>query len=80
MLAIVSSLFLLPTKSPITNFSAGAGQATVNRLLHLPELKERANQAGASAFVDPDLVRGTLIEGFSRLDDLDSAWERSVYV
>jgi hypothetical protein len=43
-------------------------------------LKERANQAGATMFVDPDLVRGTLIEGFSRLDDLDSAWERSVYV
>jgi hypothetical protein len=42
--------------------------------------KERANQAGATVFVDPDLVRGTLIEGFSRLDDLDSAWERSVYV
>jgi hypothetical protein len=42
--------------------------------------KERSNQAGATVFVDPDLVRGTLIEGFSRLDDLDSAWERSVYV
>jgi hypothetical protein len=42
--------------------------------------KERANQAGTTVFVDPDLVRGTLIEGFSRLDDLDSAWERSVYV
>lgn len=42
--------------------------------------KERANQSGATVFVDPDLVRGTLIEGFSRLDDLDSAWERSVYV
>lgn len=42
--------------------------------------KERADQAGATVFVDPDLVRGTLIEGFSRLDDLDSAWERSVYV
>jgi hypothetical protein len=42
--------------------------------------KERAHQAGATVFVDPDLVSGTLIEGFSRLDDLDSAWERSVYV
>ncbi|HVA54100.1 MAG TPA: Fic family protein, partial [Acidimicrobiales bacterium] len=42
--------------------------------------KERANQAGATVFVEPDLVRGTLIEGFCRLDDLDSAWERSVYV
>ena len=42
--------------------------------------KERANQAGATVFVDPDLVRGTLIEGFSRLDELDSAWERSLYV
>ena len=42
--------------------------------------KERASQAGATVFVDPDLVRGTLIEGFSRLDHLDSAWERSVYV
>jgi len=44
------------------------------------QFKERANQAGDTMFVDPDLVRGTLIEGFSRLDDLDSAWERSVYV
>ena len=42
--------------------------------------KERANQAGNTLFVSPDLITGTLIEGFRRLDSLDSAWERSVYV
>ena len=55
---------------------AGLGGRTDKR----PGLfKERANQAGNTLFVAPDLVTGTLIEGFRRLDRLDSAWERSVY-
>lgn len=41
-------------------------------------LKDLANQAGATRFVDPALVEGTLAEGFQRLADLDTAWERSV--
>jgi len=45
---------------------------------HPGEFKERANQAGSTVFVDPDLVEGTLIEGFGRLSDLDTPWERSV--
>jgi len=42
------------------------------------ELKELANQAGGTLFVDPALVEGTLTEGYQRLVDLDTAWERSV--
>jgi hypothetical protein len=42
--------------------------------------KELPNRAGSTLFVHPDLVRGTLLEGFARLDELDSAWERAVYV
>ena len=45
---------------------------------HPGELKTRANQAGATQFVDPALVEGTLIEGYRRLADLDTPWERSV--
>ena len=44
------------------------------------ELKELANQAGGTLFVDPSLVEGTLTEGYQRLVDLDTAWERSVMV
>ena len=43
------------------------------------ELKTRANQAGATQFVDPALVEGTLVEGYRRLADLDTPWERSVF-
>jgi hypothetical protein len=43
------------------------------------ELKSVANKAGNTVFVAPGLVRGTLIEGFARLADLDTAWERSVF-
>ena len=43
------------------------------------ELKTMANQAGATQFVDPALVEGTLIEGYRRLADLDTPWERSVF-
>lgn len=38
------------------------------------------NQAGNTLFVDPALVEGTLREGFLRLAQLDSAWERAVFV
>jgi hypothetical protein len=42
--------------------------------------KMRANQAGGTVFVAPDLVIGTLGEGFARLGELDTAWERAVYM
>jgi Fic/DOC family len=42
--------------------------------------KLRANQAGSTLFVEPDLVFGTLVEGFRRVAELDTAWERAVYV
>ncbi len=47
---------------------------------HPGELKTRANQAGATQFVDPALVEGTLVEAYRRLVDLDTPWERSVLV
>jgi fido (protein-threonine AMPylation protein) len=37
------------------------------------------NQAGMTLFVDPALVDGTLREGWRRLAELDTAWERAVY-
>ncbi|MGH9076024.1 MAG: Fic family protein [Acidimicrobiales bacterium] len=43
------------------------------------QFKDLANQAGATQFVDPGLVEGTLSQGFARLAELDTAWERSVY-
>jgi hypothetical protein len=43
------------------------------------KFKEIANQAGSTLFVAPDLVNGTLREGFARLDNLDSGFERAVY-
>ncbi len=43
------------------------------------QFKLVANQAGASLFVLPELVTGTLTEGFSRFAELDTAWERAVY-
>jgi hypothetical protein len=47
---------------------------------HPGEFKTLVNQVGATLFVSPELVRGTLVEGFARLGDLDTAWERSVCV
>ncbi len=41
--------------------------------------KALPNQAGVTLFVDPGLVDGTLREGWHRLAELDTAWERSVY-
>ncbi len=34
------------------------------------EWKDKANQAGSTVFVHPDLVRGTLLEGFDRMTGL----------
>jgi Fic/DOC family len=44
------------------------------------QLKERGNQAGATVFVRPELVVGTLNEGWRRLNDLPSPFHRAVYV
>ena len=41
--------------------------------------KTLPNQAGMTLFVDPALVEGTLCEGWRRLAELDTAWERAVY-
>jgi Fic/DOC family len=43
------------------------------------QFKLDANRAGATEFVAPTLVEGTLRTGFDRLASLDTAWERSVY-
>jgi Fic family protein len=42
------------------------------------KFKDRANQAGNTLFVAPDLVVGTLQAGFERLAALDTPWERAV--
>jgi fido (protein-threonine AMPylation protein) len=42
--------------------------------------KTLPNQAGMTLFVDPALVEGTLREGWRRLTELDTAWERAVYM
>jgi hypothetical protein len=41
--------------------------------------KTLPNQAGMTLFVDPGLVEGTLREGWRRLAELDTAWERAIY-
>ena len=41
--------------------------------------KTLPNKAGMTLLVDPALVEGTLREGWRRLTDLDTAWERAVY-
>ncbi len=43
------------------------------------QFKEVANRAGESLFVLPSLVEGTLRAGWSRLAELDTAFERAVY-
>lgn len=46
---------------------------------HRPgSFKATANRTGATVFVAPGLVIGTLAEGSRRLADLDTAWERAV--
>lgn len=42
--------------------------------------KEAANRAGDSQFVLPGLVAGTLSAGWERLAELDTAFERAVYM
>jgi hypothetical protein len=42
--------------------------------------KESPNRAGDSLFVLPGLVAGTLSAGWERISDLDTAFERAVYV
>ena len=43
------------------------------------KFKQVPNRAGQSLFVAPDLVEGTLRAGFSRLEELDTPWERAAY-
>lgn len=43
-------------------------------------LKTMRNQAGATLFVEPTLVEGTLAAGFRLRSELDTAWERAVYL
>lgn len=42
--------------------------------------KSRANRAGVTEFVAPDLVEGTLIRGFELADGLTGPFERAVYL
>ncbi|WP_109509523.1 Fic family protein [Nocardioides speluncae] len=44
------------------------------------QFKELANRAGATSFVEPALVEGTLAAGFRLRDELDTAWEKALYV
>ncbi|MDQ3681136.1 MAG: Fic family protein [Actinomycetota bacterium] len=43
------------------------------------QFKERPNQAGSYIFVAPNLIEGTLIEGFYRLADLQPGFARAVF-
>ncbi|MGE3689771.1 MAG: Fic family protein [Novosphingobium sp.] len=42
--------------------------------------KEKGNQAGATVFVAPDLVEGTLERGFAFLEALDDPFHRAVFM
>jgi hypothetical protein len=44
------------------------------------EFKERANQAGGTSFVHPDLVVGTLIEGFRQYRVLPEGFSRAAFM
>lgn len=44
------------------------------------QFKTRANRAGETSFVEPVLVEGTLRAGIRLRDDLDTAWERAVFI
>jgi hypothetical protein len=44
------------------------------------QFKERANRAGGSEFVAPDLVLGTLSMGFAKLDGLSDPFARAVFM
>ena len=43
------------------------------------QYKERPNQAGMTLFVQPELVRGTLREGFRLLDTLPQGFARAIF-
>ncbi len=43
------------------------------------EFKEQRNQAGSYVFVEPDLVEGTLVEGFKRSQDLRPGFPRAAF-
>jgi hypothetical protein len=43
------------------------------------QIKDRPNQAGSYIFVVPELVAGTLIEGFQRLVDLPQGFARAAF-
>jgi hypothetical protein len=47
--------------------------------VHPGELKQRRNQAGSYVFVEPSLVEGTLIDGFSRLERLPLGFARAAF-
>jgi Fic family protein len=42
--------------------------------------KDKANRAGATYFVSPELVEGTLRAGFRLRKNLDTAWEKAVFI
>ena len=42
--------------------------------------KDRANRAGATYFVSAELVEGTLKAAFRLRDELDTAWEKAVFI
>lgn len=42
------------------------------------DFKVEANRAGTTLFVAPELVVGTLTEGFARINELETPWERAV--
>ena len=44
------------------------------------EFKEVANAAGGYRFVEPDLLVGTLREGFARMDELTDPFQRAVFI
>ncbi len=44
------------------------------------QFKSMLNQAGNTTFVAPELVEGTLRSGLGLIDQLDTAWERSVLI
>ena len=47
---------------------------------HPGSFKQRSNQAGATLFVPPDLVEGTLEQGFSLYHNCDGAFARAVFM
>ncbi len=48
--------------------------------VHPGEFKELENRAGATVFVSPAMVEGTLVEGFARAASLDDPFARAVFV